>query len=254
MTQPRLLVFDLDGTLIDSSTDLCHSVNAMLQFLGKPPLASQVIASFIGDGAATLVRRAIASADTGQASPAATGTPEADAMQTPSLPDARFQAAYAYFLGYYREHKLDNTRVYEGVLPALESLRAQAPRLPMAVLTNKPVRPSREICAALDLAPFFFQNYGGDSFASKKPDPEGLLAVIAEASALSAKHTPGAPALLPAQVVMVGDSGVDVQTARRCGARSLGCTFGLSPGSLAEAVPDLSVDSPQQWPGALGFT
>jgi phosphoglycolate phosphatase len=117
----------------------------------------------------------------------------------------------------------------------------------MAVLTNKPVIPSREICAALGLAPFFFQNYGGNSFASKKPDPEGLLAIMAEAQALLAEP------LLPEEVVMIGDSDVDVLTARRCGARSLGCLFGLSPQSLLAAEPDFTVERATEWPAALGL-
>jgi phosphoglycolate phosphatase len=119
----------------------------------------------------------------------------------------------------------------------------------MAVLTNKPVNPSREICAALGLAPFFYQNYGGNSFASKKPDPEGLLALITEATAL---HPEAAP-LQPEEVVMIGDSDVDVLTARRCGARLLGCLFGLAPQALQAAVPDLTVEHASQWPAALGL-
>jgi phosphoglycolate phosphatase len=109
----------------------------------------------------------------------------------------------------------------------------------MAVLTNKPVRPSREICAHFKLDRFFFQNYGGNSFHTKKPDPTGLLALIHEAAA----H--------PHQTVMVGDSSVDILTAKNCGARSLGCTFGLAPHTLAAAGPDAVVDSPAEWLPAL---
>lgn len=236
MPLPRLLVFDLDGTLIDSSLDLCNSVNASLEHVGKPILPHPLIATYIGDGAAMLVRRAL-------------GDPgDLDALD-PSDPsgDDLFHRAFDFFLGYYRVHKLDNTRAYTGVVETLTTLRMAHPALPMAVLTNKPVHPSREICAALALAPFFFQNYGGNSFPTKKPDPEGLLALIAEASALIS--TP----LVPAEVVMIGDSDVDVLTARRAGAVSVGCTFGLAPHTLAAAQPDISVDSPSEWATALGL-
>jgi phosphoglycolate phosphatase len=120
------------------------------------------------------------------------------------------------------------------------------------VLTNKPVNPSRDICRALGLAPFFFQNYGGNSFETKKPDPTGLLTLIDEASSLLARST-SIPPLLPAEVVMIGDSDVDVLTARRCGARFLGCTFGLAPAALAAAEPEATVDHPSEWPAALGL-
>lgn len=117
----------------------------------------------------------------------------------------------------------------------------------MAVLTNKPVNPSRDICRALGLEPFFFQNYGGNSFDTKKPDPEGLLTLIAEASALAASP------LTPQQTVLIGDSDVDALTAQRCNARFLGCTFGLAPAALAAARPEQTVDHPLEWPAALGL-
>jgi phosphoglycolate phosphatase len=109
----------------------------------------------------------------------------------------------------------------------------------MAVLTNKPVRPARDICAALGLAPYFLRIYGGNSFATKKPDPEGLLALMAEAEAT------------PEQTVLIGDSEVDVRTARNAGAWAIGCTFGLAPETLEVNQPDVLVDSPRDWTGAL---
>jgi phosphoglycolate phosphatase len=117
----------------------------------------------------------------------------------------------------------------------------------MAVLTNKPVNPSRDICRALELEPFFFQNYGGNSFDTKKPDPAGLLTLIDEASALVA--TP----LTPQSTVMIGDSDVDALTAQRCGSQFIGCTFGLAPAALAAAEPEWTVDHPSEWPTALGL-
>ena len=226
---PRLLVFDLDGTLIDSRIDLCNSVNAMLSHLGKPTLPEPVIASYIGDGASMLVRRAL-------------GDPEGDATD-----DTYVTEALPFFLDYYRLHKLDFTYVYPGVFEALATIRAVRPDLPMAVLTNKPVVPSREICTHFGLDIFFFQNYGGNSFHTKKPDPHGLITLIAEASSLTGQS------ISPEQTVMIGDSDVDILTARNCGTRSLGCTFGLSPHTLAAASPTHLADSPADWPALLGF-
>ena len=189
----KLLVFDLDGTLIDSAQDLCNSVNATLGHFGHAPLKDTEIAGFIGDGALMLVRRAFAQAYGGP------------------VDEAFLQTAYAFFLDYYRAHKLDFTYAYDGVLEALAALkdlhdqpgsRVRA----MAVLTNKPVRPARDICAALGLAPYFMGIFGGNSFNSKKPNPEGLMALMAEAGAA------------PAETVLIGDSQVDVLTARNGGA------------------------------------
>ncbi len=218
---PKLLVFDLDGTLIDSSRDLCNSVNATLQHFGKPELPDPVIATYIGDGASMLVRRAF-------------GDPEGDVHD-----EEYVTAALTFFLDYYRVHKLDYTHVYDGVLEALAAIRANRPDLQMACLTNKPVRPSVELCDQLGLAPYFFRVYGGNSFHTKKPDPHGLLTLIDEASST------------PAETVMIGDSAVDILTARNCGARSIGCTFGLAPHSLEAVPPDYTVSSPTEWPGLI---
>ncbi len=222
----KLLVFDLDGTLIDSAQDLCNSVNATLTHFGRAPLPDAQIASYIGNGALMLVRRALTA---GGALPA----------DTPLLDEA-----YAFFLDYYREHNLDYTYAYDGVLQALAALRTLhdepgAPERAMAVLTNKPVRPARAICEALGLAPYFLNIYGGNSFTTKKPDPEGLNALMLEAEAR------------PEETVMIGDSEVDIQTARNAGTWSIGCTFGLAPGSLDAIPPDVMVDSPADWTEAL---
>jgi phosphoglycolate phosphatase len=115
------------------------------------------------------------------------------------------------------------------------------------------VNPSRDICAALGLAPFFFQNYGGNSFATKKPDAEGLLTLMAEAEALLRARDAGAMPLETAEVSMIGDSDVDVLTARRAGVRSVGCLFGLAPHTLQAAKPDALVRHPSEWAEALGL-
>jgi len=223
----RLIVFDLDGTLIDSRQDLCNSVNAMLDHLGKRELPDEVIASYIGDGASMLVRRAL-------------GDPEGDAHD-----EEYVVGAVEYFLDYYRDHKLDFTYVYPGVMEALAAIRSARPETLMAVLTNKPVNPSRAICDHFGLSGYFFQNYGGNSFHTKKPDPHGLLTLIAEASAIAGS------AINPAETVMVGDTDVDVLTARAIGGVSIGCSFGLAPERLAAARPDYMVDSPLGWGNVL---
>lgn len=229
----RLLVFDLDGTLIDSRRDLCNSVNATLTHLHRPTLPEAVIASYIGDGVSMLVRRTL-------------GDPEGD------IHDEEYvTSALTYFLDYYRVHKLDYTYVYDGVAEALEAIRSEQPEVLMAVLTNKPVNPSREICAHFGLDRFFFQNYGGNSFHTKKPDPQGLLALMNEASLIVQAEDEGAAPITAAETVMIGDSDVDVLTARNCRARSLGCTFGLAPHTLAAAAPDLLADAPSEWPRLL---
>jgi phosphoglycolate phosphatase len=225
----RLLVFDLDGTLIDSAQDLCNSVNATLRHFGRGPLPDPQIASFVGNGVAVLMRCSLAAAD-----------------HTPpqTVDEKLLDEALAFFVGYYREHKLDFTNAYEGVVEALAALRSlhDAPTGPartMAVLTNKPVNPARGICEGLGLAGYFLHIYGGNSFPTKKPDPLGLRSLMEETGAS------------PEETVMIGDSKVDVETARNAGVWSLGCDFGFGPRNLMENPPDVLVDTPAEWLGAL---
>src|SRR5258708_29596135 len=151
----KLLIFDLDGTLVDSRLDLANSINAMLRHFGKSELPCDVIASYIGDGAPMLVRRSL-------------GDPDDEAF---------VQQAVLYFMGWYREHKLDNTYVYDGVKQSLDAIRQSRngnTPVKMAVLSNKPVVPSRAIVEALGLGEYFFQVYGGHSSPPHKPDPTAL--------------------------------------------------------------------------------
>jgi phosphoglycolate phosphatase len=231
---PRLVVFDLDGTLIDSRLDLCNSVNATLEHFGFARLPDSVIAGYIGDGAAVLVRRSLAHA-------------HVIGNEPDPHDDAFVEQALAWFIAFYRIHKLDYTTVYPGVHEALKAIRSRAPGLWMAVLTNKPVDPSRAICRHFGFDRFFFQNYGGNSFATKKPDPEGLLTLIAEASLL------GGATIHPEQTVMIGDSSVDILTAKNCGARSVGCLFGLAPETLPGSGADALVESAAEWPEVLSL-
>ncbi len=223
----RLIVFDLDGTLIDSTIDLCNSVNATLREFGRAELPAGQITGYIGDGAQMLVRRALFGVN----------EPPVHTEEENRLLDA----AMRFFLTYYRAHKLDFTYAYEGVLEALAAVEPYPAggKRQLAVLTNKPVGPARAICDALGLAPFLFKVYGGDSFPTKKPDPLGLNTLIEEAGAN------------PEETLMIGDSEVDVKTARHAGAWALGCTYGLAPHTLDEMKPDLTVDHPTDWIEAL---
>ena len=210
----RLLIFDLDGTLIDSRLDLVHSVNAMLRHVKRPELPDEVIATYVGDGAPMLVRRAL-------------GDPKNEAF---------VKEALEYFLTYYRAHKLDHTHVYDGVKETLEALRSahNGYRRQMAVLSNKPVNPSRAIVEALGLGGFFVSVYGGNSFATKKPDPLGAKSILKETGAR------------PEEALMVGDSSHDILTGRNAGLWTCGVTYGFAPHSLCEAPPDVVVDTPRE--------
>jgi phosphoglycolate phosphatase len=212
-SQVKLLIFDLDGTLIDSRLDLIHSVNAMLRHLGRTDLPGDVIASYVGDGAPTLIRRAL-------------GDPRDETV---------IKAGLEHFLTYYRAHKLDHTHVYDGIKDMLAVLHnSNGIRRQMAVLSNKPVIPSRAIVEALGLAGFFTHIYGGNSFSTKKPDPKGAQTILKETRSR------------PEETLMVGDSSVDVITGRNAGLWTCGVTYGFAPHTLCEAPPDVTIDKPHE--------
>lgn len=211
----QLVIFDLDGTLIDSRLDLVHSVNATLRHMKRPELPDDVIASYVGDGAPALIGRALGS--------------EAN-------DEKLVRSGLEYFLAYYREHKLDHTHLYDGIkeaLATLENSRNGRPRQ-MAVLTNKPVHPSRAIVEALGLGKFFARVYGGNSFPTKKPDPQGAQTILRELRSG------------PQETMIVGDSGVDVLTGRNAGMWTCGVTYGFAPHTLHDAVPDVLLDRPKE--------
>jgi phosphoglycolate phosphatase len=201
----RALIFDLDGTLIDSKLDLALSVNATLAKLGREPLPHEQIFSYVGQGAPALIARALGS----------------DASEQDC------SIGLEFFIKYYSAHKLDNTTLYPGVRETLDALQG----MPMAVLTNKPVRVSRSIIEELGVGDRFRFVYGGNSFERKKPDPMGVDSILREFRTA------------PSQAMVVGDSEIDVQTARNAGTWACGVTYGFGSHRLEEYPPDLLVDS-----------
>jgi phosphoglycolate phosphatase len=201
-----LLIFDLDGTLIDSRLDLANAVNATRAEMGKPPLEHSTVYSYVGNGAPVLIRKAMG----------------------PDATEPDVERALAFFLSYYRDHAVDDTQLYRGVRESLNQLHKAGMQL--AVLTNKPVRISEHIINYFDLVPLLFRIYGGNSFEYKKPHRIGIDALRAETGAAAE------------QTWMVGDSIVDMQTARNAGVMACGVTYGFQPETLAECPPDLLVD------------
>jgi phosphoglycolate phosphatase len=200
-----LLIFDLDGTLIDSSLDIGISMNATLRVMNRPLLDQHTVNSYVGYGAGMLVRRALGE----------------DAS------DEEFDAALRYFIDYYRQHALEHTKFYPGIRETLDDLRSMDHTL--AVLTNKPVRISQDIISALGVADYFFRVYGGNSFSEKKPHPIGIETLLSETC------------ISPDEALMIGDSDVDIRTARNARIRACGVTWGLKPESLREPAPDFLI-------------
>jgi phosphoglycolate phosphatase len=206
----NLLIFDLDGTLVDSKLDLVHSVNAARGLMNLAPISEELVSSYVGNGVVVLMRRALG----------------------PDASEAEVQRAVEFFLGYYRDHMLDNTRLYPSVKEGLDRLLESGAR--MAVLTNKPVRFSRAIVQGLGLGGHFFQVYGGNSFEQKKPDPIGIEKLLEESG------------IARERAIMVGDSGVDVRTARNAMVKACGVSYGFQPESFEQDPPDIVVDDMNQ--------
>jgi phosphoglycolate phosphatase len=202
----ELLIFDLDGTLADTKLDLANSVNATRASFGLGPLPNEAVYSMVGNGAPVLVRKSLG----------------------PGYTEEEYARALDLFLAAYRERMLENTVLYQGVTESLARLRADG--VHMAVLTNKPVRFSQLILEGLGVGKYFFRVYGGNSFEQKKPDPAGVEALLSEAGVPKEK------------ALMVGDSSVDVLTARNAGIAVCGVTYGFQPDSLAGDVPDILVN------------
>jgi phosphoglycolate phosphatase len=212
----HLLIFDLDGTLIDSKLDLAHSVNAARDYMGMPPISHELVSSYIGNGAPVLMRRSLG----------------------PDATEEEVAKALDFFIRYYSQHCLDNTALYPGVKDALDALNEQN-GVRMAVLTNKPVRISTHILGGLGCSEHFFRVYGGNSFERKKPDPVGIETLLSESGAPRDK------------AVMVGDSAVDVRTARNAGVRACGVSYGFQPETFAQDPPDFIIDDLRRLPDLI---
>jgi phosphoglycolate phosphatase len=222
----KLVIFDLDGTLIDSRLDLVHSVNAALRHIGRAELPDDVIASYVGDGAPVLIQRALGAEQAGGE----------------VVDEGLVRKGLEFFLSYYRAHKLDHTTVYAGVAEALAAIQNSGGQSQygsarkLAVLSNKPVVPSKAIVEALGLGHFFSKVYGGNSFPTKKPDPEGARRLLEEHG------------VQPQQATIIGDSHVDVNTGRNAGMVTVGVTYGFAPHTLEAEPPDVLVDHPSELP------
>ena len=203
------LVFDLDGTLVDSRADLAAAVNYVLRSLGLPELLPPTVYGYVGDGARALIERAL-------------GPAHGD--QVP--------AGLAAFMDYYGAHLLDATRPYPGMVEALGVLGARG--VTLSVLTNKPVAMSRAILEGLGLADRFLDVVGGDSLPVRKPDPAGLERL--RALTVTARE----------RMLLVGDSGIDLRTARAGGVAFCGVAWGLAPEALEAARPERIIAHPRE--------
>jgi phosphoglycolate phosphatase len=208
----RLVVLDLDGTLVDSSRDIAASVNAALQRLrpGTAALPLERVLAFVGEGARLLVERSLEHASL-------------------ALPVDEVLAVY---LDCYREQLLDTTRLYPGMADALAAFGPAGPTL--GVLTNKPGDMSRTILEGLGVADRFARILGAGDVPARKPDPAGLLALLDELG------------IAAADAWLVGDSATDVHTGRAAGVRVAGVAWGFHPAGLRAAGPDRILDDPRE--------
>jgi phosphoglycolate phosphatase len=199
-----ILIFDLDGTLVDSKKDLTASVNHIRHEFDLPILTEREIAQFIGNGATMLIRRAL------------------DTRAT----EANVQAGLQMFLSYYRTHMLDTTTLYPGVRGTLDRLID----CKLAVLTNKPVHFSCAMLDGLGIYKHFAAVYGGNSFDRKKPDPVGIYQILSDTGGRRERAW------------MIGDSAVDVLAGRNAGIRTCGVTYGYATETFKDAPPDFLID------------
>jgi phosphoglycolate phosphatase len=209
----RLVVFDLDGTLVDSSEDIAAAVNRALRAFDSPVLDVAQVRSFVGEGARRLIEKSLVSLES----------------------SLRVEEVLPVFLDSYRASLLERTHLYPGTRDALIAL---APRR-LAVLTNKPGDMSRAILSGLGVAHHFDWIWGAGDVPARKPDPAGLLRLI-QAAGVSAPET-----------AFVGDSAVDVRTARAAGAYAIGVSYGFDPEAFVDDGPDAQVQDPREIAGLL---
>lgn len=206
MARFQHLIFDLDGTLVDTRADLVAAANVMLERFGLPPRSVDQVSGHIGQGARVLVERVLG--------------PEHSQLAA---------AGFAVFMRYYARHLVDQSVVYPGIPRVLATVQARGAVL--SVLTNKPEAASRGILSGLGLLPFFAVLVGGDTLPSTKPDPAGVwyLQRVTE---------------IPLdQTVLIGDSSIDMQTGRAAGVATCGVGWGFGVEGLAEYTPEFLVAS-----------
>jgi phosphoglycolate phosphatase len=209
---PSLVIFDLDGTLLDSVPDLAAAVDTMLVHHGKAAAGVERVRDWVGNGSQVLVRRALAGS-----------------LDHSAVDNAEADEAHRYFLqAYAGEHRL--TRVYPGVKPLLDWLQQQD--VLMAVATNKPERFVAPLLAEKGLSDYFRWLVGGDTLPAQKPDPLALYWIMQRAG-VTAQDT-----------LFVGDSRNDVLAARAAGVKVVAVSYGYNHGEpIAAQNPDLLVDS-----------
>jgi len=209
-TDKQLLIFDLDGTLVDSAPDLANAINQMLITIGRVPFSSDMIRSWVGNGAHTLVSRALSG----------------DSVIASDLTPEVVNQALDVFLAIYRDNVCIDSVLYPQVLATLRELKKRQYRL--AIVTNKPLEFVAPILQHLGLSDIFEQILGGDSLAKKKPDP------------LPLKHLSELLGIAPMHCLMVGDSKNDIVAAKRANIQSVGVTYGYNYGEdIAVYEPDL---------------
>ena len=215
-----VLIFDLDGTLVDSKKDLTASVNYIRNQFDLPVLTEEEIARFIGNGALMLIRRALG----------------------PAVTETNLQSALQMFLSYYRAHMLDNTVLYPDVRETLERLAD----CKLAVLTNKPVHFSCAMLDGLCIYKHFAAVYGGNSFDQKKPEPVGVYRgnsfETKKPDPLGVNTLLSETATTPENAMIVGDSSIDVLTGRNARIATCGVTYGYAIETFKDAPPDFMID------------
>ena len=209
----KLLIFDLDGTLVNSAPDLALALNLMLQELGKEPFSDEIIHTWVGNGAQTLVKRALS------------GSVDIDS----TIDEALFHRALERFLALYKAHLCVKSHLYEGVKESLEYLHVKG--FTLAIVTNKPSAFVAPLLDSLGVASLFSLSVGGDDLKRKKPHPDPLLHVCSKLH-VDIKHT-----------IMVGDSKNDILAAKGCGMQSVGVTYGYNYGEdIALYNPDYVIN------------
>jgi len=205
MEQIKLIIFDLDGTLIDSLDDLTDATNHMLASLGRKAVNRDRVRGFVGQGARRLAERAM-----------------------PNAVPEEIEIGLAIFLAYNEEHIVDKTRLYPGVMETLASLREAG--MTLAVVSNKNVALCRKVLSTLGAEDFFATVVGADSLPLRKPSPEPLLMVLREFG------------VAPEHAVMVGDSINDIAAGKAASMVTIGCSYGY--GDMAEiADADYRIDA-----------